>query len=159
MNDKEIIAFQQEVNYYSEIEKKIELLKKQIKPLQLELKKLKDKKKEVETDITFFMRTNDFEVCNLPKTSDGQTNGALKLNIAKTNAPTTQQNVKNTLIEFFRTEGMTSKFDNMSHYDKAMSVFNYIYKDGRQKIEKVSIKKIKNEEDFEKIHEINIIYE
>ncbi len=152
---QELIYFKEEVSQYSELEMLISKIKKQLKPLQEQLKKLNSEKKNINKIITNFMYTHDVEAINLtrPKKEDDQDDqdvedpGALKCQLTNKIMPVNKEYIKESLINFFKLE-IHKKYDDrrfhdMDPYLQGSIVFDYIYKNNRERIEIPTIKKVK----------------
>lgn len=176
ISDTNLVDFQKDVLTYDSIDQKIKELNVQLEPLQKQKKLLNSQKKALEQNISCFMSKNNIEICNLPKQKPivnknnvtyekteerSEEKGALKFMMSKRIMPITQPYIKNKLINFFKFDVNKlpdgRKFYELDSYEKAIYIFEYIYK-SREHVEKPVIKQVKYV-DVEIDEEINVITE
>lgn len=137
LNDNNVDLFRQQVNQFSELDKLIEDVKKQMKPYQQRLKELKNQRKEKEQTICNTMSVNNTEQLEL---RDGST---LEYQVKKKMVPVTQKTLKEKMKDFF-SEGPGSKldFNSKNSEQKGTELFLYIYgKQNRAYTETEAIKR------------------
>ncbi len=154
MNERNIENFRKEVIEYNEIDIMIKKVKQKMEPLKIGLKKLTEKKKELQQCISSFMSTNDLSVCNFPKEID---NGAIKYTFSEAPVPMTKDNIKNVLTLFYTSGAhMSEEFLKVPDEEKGQYVFKYI-QENRPKVPKETIRRVKHANMDEIKHEYEIL--
>jgi hypothetical protein len=137
LDENTIDRFATDVDYYTEINKQIKVVKNTIKPLRENLKKLVIEKKEIELQLCNTLKKNDLDEIELPGNK-----GLLEFKITNSVIPIKQDDIKVKLIDFFESgKGSEISFNSLSSEKKGLEVYNYIYlKENRDKIKKESLK-------------------
>ncbi len=126
VSDDEMSYFRQDVIEYEKIENQIKEIKDKIKPFQEKLKELNNIKKEKQSNVLNFMKTNELDTCN--------TNvGVLEVKDKKVTKMLTKGDVYDRIYKFFTDE--IDKMDKkLSNQEKAEYLHNYIYVEGRNTV-------------------------
>lgn len=130
----EVDIFKFDVRKYNNIELEIKQISQQIKPYNEKLKLLKIDKKTLESKICIYMNENNIDQCKLEDSS-------LVHNGKKNIIPLKKNNIKENIIKFFD-NNFDDKFIKLNNLEKAELLFNYIYKENRDYIEKSILKRI-----------------
>jgi septal ring factor EnvC (AmiA/AmiB activator) len=128
--------FKNNVTQYTEIDKVINSInnqlkqyKEQVKPLMDQIKILKKEKKEIETTLFHFMKSNNIGVCNLPGRTIGDTKGAIEPITTSKKQPINQKYVLDALRTFFSVEIKKPEYIKFNSYEpneKAEIIHKYI---------------------------------
>jgi len=128
--------FKNNVTQYTEIDKVINSInnqlkqyKEQVKPLMDQIKILKKEKKEIETTLFHFMKSNNIGVCNLPGKTIGDTKGAIEPITTTKKQPINQKYVLDALRTFFSVEIKKPEYIKFNSYEpneKAEIIHKYI---------------------------------
>ena len=128
VSDTEIEFFKSDVTNYYDIEVKIKDIKKQIEPLQTELKRLNKLKTEKQGDVISFMEKNDLDVCNTE-------NACYEVKTTKSSKAISKADIFDKLTEFFNNtteKCYDSNFSSLTSEEKARKIHNFIYIEGRE---------------------------
>lgn len=129
-----IDIFKMNVRKYNDIEAEIKSLTCDVKPYNEKLKILKNSKKELENEICYYMSNNDIDQCKLEE-------GYLVHKEKKSIIPLKKKNIHETLNNFFK-KNFDENFMKLSAAEKADKLFNFIYKDNREFLDKSSLNRI-----------------
>tara|TARA_B100001287_G_scaffold189299_1_gene159897 strand:+ start:647 stop:1060 length:414 start_codon:yes stop_codon:yes gene_type:complete len=132
VSDQEIQFFKNDVNNYNEIEIEIKEIKKKIAPLQEKLRELNKKKEEKQKEVLYFMQTNELDVCNTDDAS-------YEVKTTKNTKQVSKADAYEKLLKFFEAEKY-SEIKDLDPEGKARFLHNYIYVEGREVSNKVSLK-------------------
>lgn len=130
----DIDIFKMNVRQYNTIEDEIKSITLELKPYNEKLKNLKSSKKELETQICLYMQNNEINKCKLEDSS-------LIHKEQKTIVPLKKVDIKDSIAKFFN-NNFNDKFIKLSSAEKADTLFNFIYKDSREFVEKSSLNRI-----------------
>ena len=132
VSDQEIQFFKNDVNNYNEIELEIKEIKKKLTPLQEKLRELNKRKEEKQKEVLYFMQNNELDVCNTDDAS-------YEVKTSKSTKQVSKADAYERLLKFFETEKYSEIKDSGAE-EKARFIHNYIYVDGREVTNKVSLK-------------------
>jgi seryl-tRNA synthetase len=132
VSDQEIQFFKNDVNNYNTIEQEIKEIKKKLAPLQEKLRDLTKRKEEKQKEVLYFMQHNDLDVCNTDDAS-------YEVKNSKTTKQVSKADAYEKLLKFFELEKY-SEIKDLEPEGKARFIHNYIYIDGREVSNKVSLK-------------------
>lgn len=126
VTDQEVEFFKKDVEDFSDIDKQIKELKNKIKPIQEKIKELTQKKKAKQEEVMDFMTSNGLDVCNSGNTS-------LEVKNSTSTKSVTKGDAYDRIYKFFSEDN--EKIAGMNVEEKAKFLHNYIYVEGREKIE------------------------
>ena len=132
VSDQEIQFFKNDVNNYNEIEMEIKEIKKKLAPLQEKLRELNKKKEEKQKEVLYFMQSNELDVCNTDDAS-------YEVKTTKNTKQVSKADAYEKLLNFFEAEKY-SEIKDLDPEGKARFIHNYIYIEGREVSNKVSLK-------------------
>ena len=132
VSDQEIQFFKNDVNNYNEIELEIKEIKKKLLPLQEKLKELNKRKEEKQKEVLYFMQNNELDVCNTDDAS-------YEVKTTKNTKQVSKADAYERLLKFFENEKYI-EFKELNAEEKARYLHNYIYSEGREVTNKVSLK-------------------
>ena len=132
VSDQEIQFFKNDVNNYNNIELEIKELKKKLAPLQEKLRELNKKKEEKQKEVLYFMQNNELDVCNTDDAS-------YEVKTTKNTKQVSKADAYEKLLKFFENEKY-SEIKDLDSEGKARFIHNYIYVEGRDVSNKVSLK-------------------
>lgn len=137
LNENTIDKFATDVDYYTQIDKKIKDIKNAMKPLREKLKILTTEKKEIEIQLCNTLKKNELNEVELPGNK-----GLIEFKVTNSVTPIKQDDIKVKLIDFFESgKGSELSFNSLSSEKKGIEVYNFIYlKENRDKIKKESLK-------------------
>ena len=126
VSDTELSFFKNDINSYSDIDKKIKSIKKQIKPLQEQIKTLTKQKNEKQLEVLEFMKIHDLDVCNTDVAS-------FEMKETKTTKQLTKGDVYDKIYKVFTDNKIIEELNNISGGEnKAKFIHDYIYKEDRE---------------------------
>lgn len=120
--------FHNDVNLYSDLDKRISSLTTQILPLKKNLSELNKQKIQLKGGICKFMDVNNITTCSL----QNEGGGVLQYQKRTRNLPITETFVRDKLLDFF-TNPKNSNFSSFTPTEKAEKIYFYIYKEKRDK--------------------------
>ena len=132
VSDQEIQFFKNDVNNYNEIEIEIKDIKKKLLPLQEKLRELTKRKEEKHKEVLYFMQNNELDVCNTDDAS-------YEVKTTKNTKQVSKADAYERLLKFFEAEKY-SEIKDLDPEGKARFIHNYIYVEGREVSNKVSLK-------------------
>jgi len=124
VTDQEIEFFKNDVSQFSEIDKQIKELKKQMKPFQEKIKELTKQKKQKQDEVLAFMETNEIDICNTDAAS-------FELKDTKTTKQLTKGDVYDRIYKYI-SEDKGSEVRSSSTEEKAKHLHDFIYIEGRE---------------------------
>ena len=124
VSDQEIEFFKSDVSLFSEIDKQIKEIKKQMKPFQEKIKELTKQKKQKQDEVLAFMESNDIDICNTDAAS-------FELKDTKTTKQITKGDVYDRLYKYI-SEDKVSEVKSSSVEEKAKHLHDFIYIEGRE---------------------------
>jgi len=120
--------FKMDVRQFNNIEIEIKTITKHMKPYNDKLKELKLKKKDLELKICDYMSQNEIDHCKLE-------DGSLTHQEKKTIVPLKKKDIKDIITNFFNNY-YNDEFIKLSSLEKSDILFDFIYKENREFIEK-----------------------
>lgn len=124
VSDQEIQFFKNDVSEFSEIDKQIKELKKQMKPFQDKIKELTKRKKEKQDEVLAFMEHNEIDICNTDTAS-------FELKDTKSTKQLTKGDVYDRIYKYI-SDNKYSEVESTSVEEKAKHLHNFIYVEGRE---------------------------
>lgn len=124
VSDQEIEFFKNDVSQFSEIDKEIKQLKKQMKPFQDKIKELTKQKKEKQDEVLAFMENNEIDICNTD-------NASFELKDTKSTKQITKGDVYDRIYKYI-SDNKHSEVESTSVEEKAKHLHNFIYVEGRE---------------------------
>jgi predicted nuclease with TOPRIM domain len=132
VSDQEIEFFKNDVNNYNNIEQEIKDVKKKLAPLQEKLRELTKRKEEKQKEVLYFMQNNELDVCNTDDAS-------YEVKTTKNTKQVSKADAYEKLLKFFESEKY-SEIKDLDPEGKARFIHNYVYVEGREVSNKVSLK-------------------
>jgi TolA-binding protein len=124
VTDQEIEFFKNDVSLFSEIDKQIKELKKQMKPFQEKIRELTKQKKQKQEEVLTFMESNEIDICNTDSAS-------FELKDTKTTKQVTKGDVYDRIYKYI-SEDKGSEVKSSPAEEKAKHLHDFIYIEGRE---------------------------
>ena len=124
VTDQEIEFFKNDVSLFSEIDKQIKELKKQMKPFQEKIRELTKEKKQKQEEVLTFMESNEIDICNTDSAS-------FELKDSKSTKQITKGDVYDRIYKYI-SEDKVSEVKSSPAEEKAKHLHDFIYIEGRE---------------------------